>query len=71
MFVMLSVGDLGLDGEAFALRLLDEERVALMPGGAFGEAASHMVRLSLTVPDADLAAGCTRIASLARRLAAA
>ena len=69
MFVMLSVHGLGLDGEAFALRLLDEERVAVMPGSAFGEAAAGMVRVSLTVPDAALAQACTRIAGLARRLA--
>jgi arginine:pyruvate transaminase len=69
MFVMLSVDRLGLDGEAFALRLLDEERVAVMPGGAFGDVAAGMVRVSLTVPDAALAQGCDRIAALARRLA--
>jgi len=69
MFVMLSVDGLGLDGEAFALRLLDEERVAVMPGGAFGDVAAGMVRMSLTVPDAALAQACDRIAVLARRLA--
>jgi arginine:pyruvate transaminase len=67
MFVMLSVDGLGLDGEAFALRLLDEERVAVMPGSAFGAAAAGMVRMSLTVPDAALAEGCARLAALARR----
>ncbi len=70
MFVMLSVDGLGLDGEAFALRLLAEEHVAVMPGAAFGDAAAGMVRLSLTVPDATLADGCQRIATLARRIAA-
>lgn len=69
MFVMLSVDGLGLDGEAFAFKLLDEEHVAVMPGAAFGDAAAGMVRLSVTVPDATLADGCQRIAALARRLA--
>ena len=68
MFVMLSVDGLGLDGEAFAVRLLDEERVAVMPGGAFGAVAAGMVRVSLTVPDAALDEGCQRIAWLARRI---
>mgnify|MGYP000991671779 CR=1 FL=1 len=68
MFVMLSVEGTGLDGEAFALRLLDDEKVAVMPGAAFGDAAAGMVRISLTVPDAALAEGCMRIAALARRL---
>jgi arginine:pyruvate transaminase len=70
MFVMLSVDGLGLDGEAFATRLLEEEHVAVMPGAAFGQAAAGMVRLSVTVPDATLAQGCQRLAALARRLAA-
>ena len=69
MFVMLSVDGLGLDGEAFADQLLAQNRVAVMPGAAYGAAASGMVRLSLTVPDAALAEGCQRIAALARQLA--
>lgn len=71
MFVMLSVDGLGLDGEAFADRLLTEHGVAVMPGIAFGAAAAGMVRMSLTVPDAALADGCARIAVFARQLAAA
>ena len=67
MFVMMSVQGLGLDGEAFADRLLTEEQVAVMPGSAFGAAAAGMVRLSLTVPDAALAEGCARVARFARR----
>ncbi|MEN9628223.1 MAG: hypothetical protein RJA10_1450 [Pseudomonadota bacterium] len=70
MFVMLSVDGLGLDGETFAFKLLEDEHVAVMPGVAFGDAAAGMVRLSLTVPDATLADGCRRIAALARRLTA-
>lgn len=67
MFVMLSVDGLGLDGEAFADALLTQEQVAVMPGIAFGAAAAGMVRMSLTVPDATLAEGCARLATLARR----
>jgi arginine:pyruvate transaminase len=69
MFVMLSVDGLGLDGEAFAQRLLDEERVAVMPGAAFGDVSTGMVRVSLTVPDAVLAQACQRIGALGGRLA--
>lgn len=71
MFVMLSVDGLGLDGDAFAQRLLDEERVAVMPGAAFGETAAGMVRLSLTVPDASLETACRRIGRWVRRRTAA
>ena len=70
MFVMLSVDGLGLDGEAFADQLLGQQQVAVMPGSAFGAAAAGMVRMSLTVPDAALAAGCARIATFARSLTA-
>ncbi len=69
MFVMLSVDGLGLDGEAFADQLLAQEQVGLMPGIAFGAAAAGMVRMSLTVPDAVLAEGCSRLARFAQRLA--
>jgi arginine:pyruvate transaminase len=71
MFVMLSVDGLGMDGEAFADRLLTESQVAVMPGAAFGAAAAGMVRMSLTVPDAALAEGCARLAALARGCAPA
>lgn len=68
MFVMLSVDGLGLDGEAFADRLLAEAGVAVMPGAAFGQAAAGMVRMSLTVPDDALAEGCARLKALALRI---
>ena len=68
MFVMLSVDGLGVDGEAFADRLLEATQVAVMPGIAFGAAAAGMVRMSLTVPDADLTEGCARLAAFARQL---
>ena len=34
----------GLDGETFSRRLLEEERVAVVPGGAFGPSGSEHVR---------------------------
>lgn len=70
MFVLVDVGGTGLDGRAFASRLLDERLVSVMPGSSFGEAAAHLVRLSLTVPDERLAEACDRIADFARGLAA-
>ena len=45
---MLSVDGLGLDGEAFAFRLLDEEQVAVMPG------AASVSYTHLTLPTSDL-----------------
>ncbi len=68
MFVLVDVGGTGLDGAAFAARLLDEQLVSVMPGASFGAVARNFIRLSLTVPDEVLAEACTRIATLARNL---
>lgn len=69
MFILVDVASTGLDGQAFAWRLLEDEGVAVMPGGAFGEEAAAFVRLSLTVPDERLAEACLRMGRLAARLA--
>lgn len=68
MFILLDVGATGLDGEAFARRLLREKHVAVMPGSSFGEEARNFLRLSLTVPDDTLAEAVGRIADLGQEL---
>lgn len=70
MFVLLDVRRTGLDGHAFASRLLEEQHVSVMPGSSFGEAAKYLVRMSLTVPDDKLAEACDRIAAFAGSLSA-
>ena len=50
MFVFADVRPTGLSGEAFALGLLKEENIAIMPGEAFGKAGAGHVRISLTAP---------------------
>ncbi|WP_339109571.1 pyridoxal phosphate-dependent aminotransferase [Thioclava sp. GXIMD4216] len=66
MFAMIDVSQTGMDGEAFAWRLLDEENVAVMPGSAFGAQGRDLIRVALTVPDAELADAISRMAALAR-----
>lgn len=68
MFILLDVGATGLDGEAFARRLLREKHVAVMPGASFGENARDFLRLSLTVPDDTLVEAVGRIADLGQEL---
>jgi arginine:pyruvate transaminase len=68
MFILLDVGATGLDGEAFARKLLREKHVAVMPGGSFGENAKDFLRLSLTVPDDTLVEAVGRIADLGQEL---
>jgi arginine:pyruvate transaminase len=68
MFILLDVGATGLDGEAFARKLLREKHVAVMPGSSFGENAAGFLRLSLTVPDDILIEAVGRIADLGQEL---
>ncbi|WP_299473171.1 pyridoxal phosphate-dependent aminotransferase [uncultured Roseibium sp.] len=63
MFLLIDVSATGLDGETFATRLLEEKKVAVMPGSSFGEQATEFVRLSLTVADDVLADAVDRIAA--------
>jgi arginine:pyruvate transaminase len=70
MYAMLDVRATGMSGEAFALRLLDEERIAVMPGESFGEGAAGHVRVAMTVADEALADALARLLALAARLAA-
>jgi len=65
MFAMIDVGAAGLDGEAFAWGLLDEQKVAVMPGTSFGENAKNLIRVALTVPDEDLREATRRIRAFA------
>ncbi|MEC8038360.1 MAG: pyridoxal phosphate-dependent aminotransferase [Pseudomonadota bacterium] len=66
MFALVGVGGtgLGLDGHAFAARLLEQAGVAVMPGTSFGAVTRDWIRLSLTVPDEVLQRACDRIAAL-------
>jgi arginine:pyruvate transaminase len=70
MFALLDVRGTGLDSLAFARRLLEEEGVAVLPSDAFGPSAVGHVRISLTLPEAELMAAGRRIVAFAARLAA-
>ncbi|MEM9267639.1 MAG: pyridoxal phosphate-dependent aminotransferase [Pseudomonadota bacterium] len=50
MFLMVDIRQTGLSGEAFALKLLETHRIAVMPGESFGQAAAGQIRVALTVP---------------------
>lgn len=68
MYVMVDVSGTGLLGADFADRLLDEERVAVMPGKSFGKAASRHVRVALTLPDDRLSDALDRMIRFAGTL---
>lgn len=66
MYVMVDVRETGLSGYDFGHQLLAQERVAMLPGDAFGPTLTGYLRLSLTVSEDLLADACQRI----RRFAA-
>jgi arginine:pyruvate transaminase len=51
MYAMLDIRAVEPDCERFAWGLLEAEKVAVMPGSSFGEAAAGHVRISLCQPD--------------------
>ena len=67
MFTVVDIRASGLTGVEFAQMLLDEERVALMPGESFGVSLAGWVRISLTQSDADITEACHRIAQFTAR----
>ena len=67
MFTVVDIRASGLTGVEFAQMLLDEERVALMPGESFGVSLAGWVRISLTQSDADITEACHRIARFTAR----
>jgi arginine:pyruvate transaminase len=57
-----------LSGNDFSERLLDAEKITVMPGESFGRAAAGHVRVALTVADDELCDAIGRIAGFARSL---
>jgi aspartate/methionine/tyrosine aminotransferase len=60
-YALVDLSATGMSGRDAAMRLLEEQRVAVAPGPTFGEVASQSVRLSLASSDEDVDAGCRRI----------
>ena len=68
MYVMLNIRTTGMSGTSFAHKLLDAEKIAVMPGESFGEAASGHVRISLTLADKKFEETFRRICKFASNL---
>ena len=67
-YVYPSVRATGLTGNAFANELLRAEKVAVVPGDAFGEAGEYHVRCSYATSMANLDEATRRIARFAEKL---
>ncbi|MDX2104105.1 MAG: pyridoxal phosphate-dependent aminotransferase [Alphaproteobacteria bacterium] len=68
MFVMLDVRGTGLEPLPFAERLLEEERVSILPADSFGPSAAGHLRMALAVPADELGEACRRIVRFAGSL---
>ncbi|MHB2264634.1 pyridoxal phosphate-dependent aminotransferase [Aliihoeflea sp. PC F10.4] len=69
MYVMLDISAIDPDCEAFAWKLLNTEKIAVMPGSSFGDAAKGHIRVSLTQPDDILRDAGARLKRFAARYA--
>ncbi len=67
-FLMADVAPAGLPSWDFARRLLEEERVAVVPGAAFGPGGEGYVRLSLAAAPDAVREGARRVARLVARM---
>ena len=69
MYLMLDVRATGLNGEAFANKLLDAHKIAVMPGESFGQSAAGHVRVAMTIDDARFASALQTLCDFARTIA--
>ncbi len=65
-YVFCDISKLGMDSTSFAKRLLDEEHVALIPGGGFG--CDDFVRLSFSTNQEKIKEGLERIEKWVKQL---
>ena len=60
-FALVELGATGLSGMELGFEVLDETRVATVPGAGLGTTIDTMVRLSFAAADEDVAEGCARL----------
>ena len=65
MYIMLDIRATGMSGEDFAMALLDEHHIAVMPGESFGQAAAGHLRVAMTVDDDRFAAALETLCAFA------
>ena len=68
MYLMLDIRSTGMSGKDFALHLLEEERIAVMPGESFGSSAAGHVRVAMTVPAIEFGDAIRRLAAAVSNL---
>lgn len=67
-YVFPCLSSLGMTGEEFASRLLEEECVAVVPGSAFGESGEYFVRISYAYSMKNLEIALQKIADFVKKI---
>lgn len=60
-YIFINIEKLGMSGQEFAGRLLDEAGVAMVPGDVFGTEGEHYVRMSFANSYENIVEGCRRL----------
>ena len=60
-YVLVDISAAAMDSRDFAVRLLEEKRVAVAPGSTFGKLSAGAVRVSVASRDEDVREGVERI----------
>lgn len=68
MFALINIASTGMDGKTFAIDLLENGGVAVMPGSSFGENLKSWVRVALTIEDSEFEMALDRIVTHAKDL---
>ena len=68
MYLMLDIRKTGLSGVEFANRLLDEKRIAVMPGESFGHWPAGHLRVAMTVSEDKLQSSLVEIRKFAENI---
>ncbi|MDE5641831.1 MAG: aminotransferase class I/II-fold pyridoxal phosphate-dependent enzyme, partial [Bifidobacterium castoris] len=67
-YVFANITSSGLSSDEFCVRLLGEQRVAVVPGTAFGESGEGFVRISYATSMEHIKEACSRIESFLESL---
>ena len=70
LFIFPNITEFGLSSEEFATRLVLEEKVAVVPGSAFGESGEGFIRISYAYSIEELKEAFEHIKSFIERLRA-
>jgi aminotransferase len=60
-YLFVNITKTGLTSDEFAVRLLKEAKVGVIPGSGFGEEGEGYIRISYVVSEADIVKGLERI----------